>query len=95
MTLTFATDRLIPADRVVTRVVGGSTVLLNARTGATFALDEVGTRAWKALTIQPSLRAAFETLLAEFEVDEVTLRRDLEELIRRLVSSGLATIAPA
>ena len=89
----FATDRLLPADRVVSRVVGGSTVLLNARTGATFALDDVGTRAWKALTSQPSLRAAYETLLTEYDVDEITLRRDLEDLVRRLVTSGLATIA--
>ena len=95
MTWTFATDRLVPAHRVVTRVVGGATVLLNARTGATFSLDEVGTIAWRHLTTKPSLRAAYDALLAEYDVDEVTLRRDLEDLIGRLVSSGLATIVRA
>ena len=59
-------DRLIPSDSVVTRVVNGSTVLLNTDTGRYFTLDEVGGRAWTVLTSSPSIQDARDQLLDEY-----------------------------
>ena len=56
-------DRLVPSDSVVTRVVNGSTVLLNTDTGRYFTLDEVGGRAWTVLTSSPSIQDARDRLL--------------------------------
>ena len=85
-------DRLIPSDSVVTRVVNGSTVLLNTDTGRYFTLDEVGGRAWTVLTSSPSIQDARDRLLDEYAVDPHQLMRDLEALIASLTEQGLVEV---
>jgi hypothetical protein len=85
-------DRLIPSDSVVTRVVNGSTVLLNTDTGRYFTLDEVGGRAWTVLTSSPSIQDARDRLLDEYAVDPNQLMRDLEILIASLREQGLVEV---
>ena len=64
-------------------------MLLNLGTERYFSLDPVGARIWKLLSETRSIDATVGGLLAEFEVDEATLRRDVEELVRKLVAKGL------
>jgi hypothetical protein len=78
----------MPAD-VLIQELQGESVLLNVQTGRYFGLDEVGTRMWAVLTASGSLRAAFETLLAEYDVDEQQLQQDLRTLVEKLVEHGL------
>jgi hypothetical protein len=85
-------DRLVPSDCVVTRVVNGSTVLLNTDTGRYFTLDEVGGRAWTVLTSSPSIQEAREQLLAEYAVEPAELMRDLDTLIASLTEQGLVEV---
>jgi hypothetical protein len=92
MPLSFAIDSIRIPDHVVTRAVTGATVLLNADTGRYFTLDESGARAWAALAASPSIGAAYETLLAAYDVDPDVLRHDLEVLIGALVAEGLAEV---
>jgi hypothetical protein len=77
---------------VVARAVESGTVLLNTATGRYFALDEIGTRAWTALTSQPTIRDAVNTLLDEYEVEPDALRRDLEALVQALQDRGLIEV---
>ncbi len=92
MALSFADLRLVVPDRVVTRAVEGTTVLLNIETGRSFALDDVGTRVWTLLTSSPSAQRAYEVLLAEYQVDPEELRRDVESLIESLGARDLVEI---
>jgi hypothetical protein len=85
-------DRLVPSEAVVTRVVNGSTVLLNTDTGRYFTLDEIGGRAWLVLTSSSSIQTARDRLLAEFAVEPDELMRDLESLIASLREQGLAEL---
>ena len=85
-------DRLVPSDSVVTRVVNGSTVLLNTDTGRYFTLDEIGGRAWTVLTSSPSIQDAHDRLLDEYAVDPNELMRDLEMLIASLKEQGLVEV---
>jgi hypothetical protein len=62
------------------------------QTGRYFGLDEVGTRMWAVLTTSVSLQAAFDTLLAEYDIDEQQLQRDLRTLVEKLVEHGLVEI---
>ena len=82
-------DRLTVPDRVVTRAVSGSTILLNVETGRYFTLDDIGSRSWTLLTSSASIGEARDRLLAEFEADEAALTRDLEALVEELRSRGL------
>jgi len=47
------------------------------------------------LTDSPSIDAAYQELLAEFDVEPELLRSNLMELLSRLVDSGLLQVFPA
>jgi hypothetical protein len=76
---------------VLIREVGGESVILDLKTERYLGLNGVGTEMWKALTTSDSIQAAFEHLLAEYDVDPEVLRRDLHDLIEKLIEHGLVT----
>ncbi len=86
--LTLDASLRIP-DRVLFTTVDDAAVLLNTRTNQYFSLDEVGVRCWSLLTEGKSLRAAFELILDEYEVDGAQLERDLLSLVGHLMEHGL------
>lgn len=78
----------IPHNIKCTRV-DDDAVLLDTRTNQYFALTEVGARFWELLSEGKSLRAAYNSLLAEYLVDSAGLEHDLLELTFRLLENGL------
>jgi len=84
-----AANRLSVPPDVLMREVDGESVLLNLLNERYYTLDEVGTRMWTLLTTSESIEDAWKGLLAEYEVEPETLRRDLQELIEKLVENGL------
>ena len=44
------------------------------------------------LTSQPSVKAAYEALLSEYDVSSETLRSDLERLLGQMLEHGLITL---
>jgi hypothetical protein len=69
---------------VVFQTVGDEAVLLNMKTSLYLGLNATGTRMWITLTGAKSIEAAYEVLLAEFDVSAEVLRKDLEEFIAKL-----------
>ena len=92
--LTFA-DRAAAPAHVLVRFLDRESVLLNLETERYFGLDETGTRMWQLTTDSPSIDAAYEKLLAEFDVEPELLRSNLLELLNRLVDNGLLKVFPA
>ncbi len=80
---------------VLVRRLDGELVLLNLQTERYFGLDAMGSRMWEAATGSPTIAAAYEKLLEEFEVDADVLRNHLDELLSGLVENGLLALAPA
>ena len=83
--------RLYIADDVVFRDLAGESVLLNLSTGTYFGLDAVGTRLWHLIGEHGSTALAIETLLIEYDVDELRLQKDVNALIDQLLAKGLLT----
>jgi hypothetical protein len=50
---------------------------------------------WAALTTAESLQAAYDALLAEYDVGGERLERDLRALVERLVEHGLLEVTGA
>lgn len=71
------------------RQVGDEAVLLDLKTERYLGLDAVSNRIWQVLTAGGTVQAAYDTLLAEFEVDPERLRKDLEEFVQQLLQFGL------
>ena len=80
---------------VLVRRLDGELVLLNLQTERYFGLDAMGLRMWEAAIGSPTIAAAYEKLLEEFEVDADVLRNHLDELLSGLVENGLLALAPA
>jgi len=77
---------------VVWQQVDGQVVLLESTAGRYYALDEVGSRIWQVLLECPILVEIEARLLAIFDVDEATLRRDLAELIDQMAQADLLSL---
>jgi hypothetical protein len=82
----------IPAN-VIAREVDGETVIVDLTSGNCFGLDRVGTRVWQLVGERGSVDQVLDAMLAEFDVDEERLRRDLDELLAELRSRGLLEAA--
>ena len=91
MVIPFSTRISIPPDVLVSALAGES-VLLNLKSEKYFGLDEVGTRMWGAITSSGSIQEAYETLLAEYDVEAERLRHDLSDLIEKLAEQGLIEV---
>ncbi len=87
--------RVTTPEGVLVREISGESVLLNLNSESYFGLDEVGTRMWAALTTAPSIEAAYEILLEEFDVEAEELRSDLSAFIRTLEEAGLLAVSDA
>ena len=89
------TERATAPAHVLVRFLDRESVLLNLETEQYFGLDETGTRMWQLVTVSPNIDAAYEELLAEFDVEPELLRSNLTELLGQLVENGLLQVLPA
>lgn len=82
-------DRVRVAPEVMIQEVGGESVILDLKTERYLGLDEVGTRMWQVLLDAASIQAAFDALLAEYDVTSEQLEEDLRDFVARLLENGL------
>ena len=88
-------DRAATPAHVLVRILDRESVLLNLETEQYFGPDETGRRMWHLVTGSPNVDAAYQELLAEFDVEPELLRSNLMELLSRLGDSGLLQVLPA
>jgi coenzyme PQQ synthesis protein D (PqqD) len=84
--------RVTIAPEVLIREIGGESVILDLKSQRYLGLDEVGTRMWHALLESDSVQAAYDVLLAEYEVEPRQLEKDLREFLDRLLENKLISI---
>jgi hypothetical protein len=86
-------DAVTIPDAVVSRDLGGETVILNLETGIYFDLDGVATDIWQALQATGSIREVYEKVLGAYEVDPAILGDDLIKFVNQLAAKGLVKSA--
>jgi hypothetical protein len=82
-------------DSVLSTELDDEGVLLDLETGEYFGLDEVGMQMWKILRANGDLDAAQAALLAQYDVEEDALARDLREFIAKLAERKLMLVTDA
>lgn len=92
MAISFA-SRITVAPDVLVQELDGESVILNLKSERYFGLDDVGTRIFTAATNSSSIEQAYESLLGEYDVDRALLRKDIEELLEKLLGNGLVEIS--
>jgi hypothetical protein len=85
-------DRVKVPDDVLISNLQEESVILNLDSERYYGLDEVGTRILSVLTNSDSIEAAYELLLAEYEVDSTVFRQDLLALIESLAEQGIVEV---
>ena len=90
--ISFASRVVVP-DTVLFRELDGESVLLNLETESYLGLDAVGTRMWALFSTLPSIQAAYDTLLSEYDVAPEVLRRDVEALLDQMIEHGLVQLS--
>jgi Coenzyme PQQ synthesis protein D (PqqD) len=88
-------SRVATAPNVMIRVIGDEAVILNLKSELYLGLNPVGTRMWTVLHEAPSIQAAYDSLLSEYEVAPERLRQDLDELLDQLLRQELIEMTPA
>ena len=68
------------------------TVILNVDDGIYYGMNPVAAFVWRRLENRSTFQEVFESVMAEFEVDEETCRRDLTLLLTNLVEAGLVQL---
>ncbi|TNF64923.1 MAG: PqqD family protein [Rhodobacteraceae bacterium] len=74
---------------VVARDVQGELVVLDLEKGEYFGLEDVGAFIWGLLEAGESLGEVHARILAEYDVEADTARRDLAALVADLQARGL------
>jgi len=85
-------QRVVLSPEALFQEIGGEGVILDLKSASYFGLDEVGVRLWQRLQIDPSLQAACEILLAEYDVEPAQLEEDLLKLVTQLGEAGLVKV---
>ncbi len=68
---------------------------LHLDSGNCYGFNATATTIWTAIATPTSFAAICAVMRAEFDVDEITCRRETVALIVALVREGLAEVAPA
>lgn len=79
--------RLTLAPDALFQDIAGETVILFR--DRYFSLTAVGARVWTGLAEGRGLDAIVAAILAEYEVDEATLRTDVAGLLDQMIAEGL------
>ena len=80
---------------VLLRELDGESVLLNLDSERYYGLDEVGTHMWEVVTSSATIGAAYEALMAEYDVTPELLAADMRSLLTDLVAHGLLVMGDA
>ena len=84
--------RVAVSPEVMLQEIEGESVLLDLKSECYFGLDPIGTRMWRLIERDGSLRSVHGALLEEYDVEPARLEQDLEMLIEELAKAGLVTI---
>lgn len=77
---------------VVEAEIDGERVLLAPATLAYFSLNQVGARVWDLIGSEGrSLPGLVDVLVAEFDVDPATCRRDVSDFVEAATTAGVLT----
>ncbi len=88
-------DHLACPPEVLSRVLDGEAILLHLGSGTYFGMNEVATRAWELIVAGTTYASMCDTLVAEFEVSEAEVERDMNEFLSALDEKRLLTVSPA
>jgi len=88
-------QRVVVRAGVLVRPIQDEAVILDMDSERYLGLSPVAARMWELLVGAPTIEAAFESLLAEYEVEAERLREELGSFVAQLVDQRLIELVHA
>ncbi|MGH9543856.1 MAG: PqqD family protein [Terriglobales bacterium] len=93
-------DTYIRSEAVVSRLIGGETLVVPVRGGvgdlaSIYSFNEVGTMIWEALASPTSLEELVDLIECEYPVSREQVRQEVALFLSDICSAGLVAIANA
>ncbi len=82
-------NRVFVPSHVLFQIMDNKLVVLNTQTELYFALDEAGARIWELLSDGVSSVSALETIVTEYDIDTLTVEKDMLNLLSQLEEKKL------
>lgn len=79
-------------SELLTTEVDGELIAMSVDKGTCYGLNSVGTRIWALVAEPQSIDCLCDRLFTEFDVEEEVCRREVVDLLERLVAEGLVTV---
>ena len=89
------TDLVRRNRAALTAEIDGEAVALDVARGACYGMDPIAARIWSLIETPASVGLLCDTLLAIYDVDAETCRRDVLDLLEDLRSADLITVESA
>jgi len=80
------------SEDILFQLLDTNSVVLDLKSESYFGLDEMGTKMWQLLTEFGNIDAVVKQLGKEYQVDKVSLRQDIDNLVKQLANNSLLTI---
>jgi hypothetical protein len=77
---------------MITSNIDGEIVMMSIDNGEYYGLDEIGSRIWALIETPIEVKALFNILLTEFEVDETECKTDTLDFLNDLYDKKLVTV---
>lgn len=81
--------KILLEDDIMAACLDGETAFLNKKSGRYYSLNQSGTNIWEMLKKYRDTDKVFDKMLEEYDVDENLLKKDIDNLISKLVDAGL------
>ena len=85
-------DLVVRSADALSGQIDGEVVALDVGRGACYGLDPVGSRIWALIEGPTAIGDLCVSLMAEYEVDAGTCRRDVIDLLSHLSAEGLIRV---
>lgn len=88
------TDRVVRRAGVLSTVVDGSVVLLDAEQQAFVGFDDIGTRIWEAVAKPIKVADLCTNLLTQYAAERTVIESDTVKFLDQLLQQKLVEVAP-
>jgi hypothetical protein len=85
---------VVQSGTAVIAEMNGEIVALDAAKGACYGMNPVATRIWKKIAAPRRVADLCTELVAEYDVDPATCRREVLTLLEDLLREGLLEVVP-
>jgi hypothetical protein len=85
-------NRIFKNEKIASRIIERQAFIVTPLDSTLHLLNEVGTRIWQLIEEKKNIEKIIEHICAEYDMDRLTIERDVREFIQILEKKGIVEI---